>query len=95
MDLPPELVLQIFSWFSVRDLCQCVNPEFMKWSILTKHPFLLQELSFSHKEILTPNVCKLLCGSPLICKLILKVRHDNDAILQQVCKSNQLSIKTL
>jgi hypothetical protein len=54
-DLPPEMMLQIFSWLSVRDRCQCVAPLCKKWSILARHPFLWKELSFG-KDISKSNV---------------------------------------
>jgi hypothetical protein len=92
-DLPPEMMLQIFSWLSVRDRCQCVAPVCKKWSILARHPFLWKELSFG-KDISKSNVLKLLHKSPLLRRLSLKDRYDTDAILRRVCRSNR-RIETL
>jgi hypothetical protein len=92
-DLPPELMLQIFSWLSVRDRCQCVAPVCKKWSILARHPFLWKELSFG-KDISKSNVLKALHKSPMLRRLSLKDRRDTDAILRRVCKSNR-RIETL
>jgi hypothetical protein len=87
------MMLQIFSWLSVRDRCQCVAPVCKKWSILARHPFLWKELSFS-KDISKSTVLKLLHKSPLLRRLSLKDRRDTDAILRRVCKSNR-RIETL
>jgi hypothetical protein len=88
-DLPPELLLEIFSWLSVREICQRVAPVCKKWNILARHQSLRMELSFSYNDISTSNVCKLLRRSPRLRRLSLKDRHDTDAILRQVCKSNR------
>lgn len=93
-DLPPELLLEIFSWLSLRELCQCVAPVCKQWNILARHPSLWTELTFSNEDIPTSEVCKLLQKSPLLRRLILKDRRDSDAILRQVCKTNR-HIETL
>jgi hypothetical protein len=92
-DLPSELMLEIFSGLSVRDLCQCVAPVCKEWSILARHPSLWKELSFG-KGISKSNVLKILRESPLLRKLSLKGRRDTDAILRRVCRSNR-HIETL
>jgi hypothetical protein len=89
MDLPPELMLQIFSYLSLRDICQSVAPVCTKWSILARHPCLRQVLYF-YEDISTSNALKLLRGSPLLRRLRLRGRRDSDAILQQVFESNRL-----
>jgi hypothetical protein len=93
MDLPPEVMLQIFSHLSVTDVCQRVAPVCKKWSILARHPSLRKELSFG-KGISKSNVRKLLHESPLLRRLRLKGRRDTDAILRKVCRSNR-HIETL
>jgi hypothetical protein len=62
----------------------------MKWSILARHPFLRKELSFSDKDISISNARKLLRSSPLLRRLSLKGRHDTNAILRRVRRSNRL-----
>ncbi|PNF42502.1 hypothetical protein B7P43_G08758 [Cryptotermes secundus] len=88
-DLPPELLLEIFSWLGVRDLYERVPLVCKKWDILARHPSLWMELSFRYKDIPTSLACKLLHRSPLLRRLILKRRRDSDAILRQVYKSNR------
>jgi hypothetical protein len=92
-DLPPELMLEIFSRLSVRDLCQCVAPVCKEWRILARHPSLRKELSFG-KDVSTSDVLRMLYVSPLLRKLSLTDRNDTDAILQQVCESNR-NLETL
>jgi hypothetical protein len=70
MDLPPEVMLEIFSRLSVRELDQCVTLVCKKWSILARHPSLRKELSFG-KDISTSNVHKILRSSPLLHRLSL------------------------
>jgi hypothetical protein len=43
-DMPPELLLLIFSWLSVRDFC--LSPVCTRWRLLAKHASLWTELSF-------------------------------------------------
>lgn len=88
-DLPPELLLEIFSWLGVRDLYENVPPVCKKFDILARHPSLWMELSFRKESIPTSLACKLLHRSPLLRRLILKDRLDSDAILRQVYKSNR------
>jgi hypothetical protein len=88
MDLPPELMLQIFSHLSLRDLCQRVAPVCTKWAILARHPSLRKELSFG-EDISTSNARKLLRSSPLLRRLTLWDRYDSDAILRRVRRSNR------
>jgi hypothetical protein len=92
-DLPPELMLNIFSRLSAKDLCQCVAPVCKKWSILARHPSLRKDLSFG-KDISKSDVLRLLNESPLLRRLSLKDRRDTDAILRRVCRSNR-QIQTL
>jgi hypothetical protein len=92
-DLPPELMLLIFSLLSVRDQCQCVAPVCKKWNILARHPSLRKELSLD-KDVSTSHVGKLLHESPLLRRLSLKGRRDTDAILRRVCSSTR-HIETL
>jgi hypothetical protein len=93
MDLPPELMLEIFSQLSVRELDQCVAPVCKKWSILARHPSVRKDLSID-KDMSTSNTRELLRSSPLLLKLRLKDRNDTDAILRRVCRSNR-RIETL
>jgi hypothetical protein len=89
-NLPPELLLEIFSWLSVRDICQRVAPVCRMWGILARHPCLWTELTFSDKDIPASDVCKLLSKSRLLRTLSLRGRHDSDVILREVCESNRL-----
>jgi hypothetical protein len=92
MILPPELLLKIHSWLSVRNLWHSAAPVSTKWSILAKHTFFWKEMSsFSDKEMVASHalICKLLCGSPLLRRLILRDRHESVAILWQDSWSNQ------
>jgi hypothetical protein len=93
MDLPPEVMLEIFSQLSVKELDQCVAPVCKRWSILATHPSLHKELSFG-KDISTSDARKLLRSAPLLRRLSLNGRHDTDTILRRVCKSNR-HIETL
>jgi hypothetical protein len=88
MDLPSELILEIFSHLSVRDLCQRVAPVCTKWAILARHPSLRKELTFS-EDISISNARKLLRSSPLLRRLSLKGRRDTDAILRRIRRSNR------
>jgi hypothetical protein len=88
-NLPPELLLEIFSWLGVRDLYEHVPLVCKKFDILARHPSLWMELSFREKSVPTSLACKLLHRSPLLRRLILKDRLDSDAILRQVYKSNR------
>jgi hypothetical protein len=92
-DLPLELMLQIFSLLSLRDLCQCVAPVCKKWSILARIPSLRKELSFG-KDVSISHVRRFLQESPLLRRLGLKDRRDTDAILRRVRRSNR-HIETL
>jgi hypothetical protein len=88
MDVPQELLLEIFSYLNVRDICQRVAPVYMEWSILARHSSLRKELYF-YEDISTFSACKLLRGSPLLRKLRLRGRYDTNDILQQVFESNR------
>jgi hypothetical protein len=93
-DLPLELLLLIFSWLSVRDLCLSVAPVCTRWRLLAKHPSLWTELSFIGDYVCTKQACGLLHMSPMLKKLALTDRNDSNAILRKVCTSN-LRIHTI
>jgi hypothetical protein len=88
-NLPPEILLEIFSWLSPSDVYRRVASVCMKWSILARHPFLRKELSFSGKDISTSTVRKIVRSTPLLRRLTLSGRCDSNLILEQVCKSNR------
>lgn len=88
-DLPPEMLLEIFSWLSIVDICERVAPVCEQWNILSRHPYLRKELSLSGEHISTARAYELLRSSPHLRSLCLRRRHDTDAILQQLCKSNR------
>jgi hypothetical protein len=93
-DLPPELLLFIFSWLSVTDLCISVAPVCSRWRLLAKHPCLWTELSFVGNRVSTEQVCTLLRSSPSLKKLTLTNRDDSNTVLGEVCASNR-SIHTI
>jgi hypothetical protein len=88
-DLPPELLLLISSGISVRDLCIIIAPVCTRWRLLAKHPSLWTELSFVGNHVSTQQASELLHASPILKELALTDRYDSDAILQEVCTSNQ------
>jgi hypothetical protein len=93
-DLPPEILLFIFSWLSLTDLCISVAPVCSRWRLLAKHPCLWTELSFDGNRVSTEQVCTLLRSSPSLKKLTLTKRDDSNTVLEEVCASNR-SIHTI
>jgi hypothetical protein len=89
-DLPPEMLLEIFSWLGAIDVHQGVALVCKKWCLLARHPLFLKDLSFNGRAITTYKICELLRCASLLRRLSLCGRCDTDAILQQVCKSNRL-----
>lgn len=93
MDLPPEVMLEIFSLLSMRDLWECVVPVCEKWGIIARHPSIWKEFLLDD-DIPKSSALEILHAAPLLRRLSLKDRRDTDAILQQVCESNR-NIETL
>jgi hypothetical protein len=89
MDLPPGLLLSIFSYLSIKDLCVSVAPVCWRWSILSKQPSLWKDLTFNSNAVSTRKVCGLLRRSPQLRKLTLCGRKDTDAILLQLLRANR------
>jgi hypothetical protein len=89
-DLPPEMLLHIFSLLSSRDICERVAPVCKQWNILSRHPCVRKDLLLYGDHISTSEACGLLRRRPQLRSLTLKARHDTDAILEQVCKTNRL-----
>jgi hypothetical protein len=81
-DLPPELLLCLFEYLSVKELCLSVAPVCKRWSMLSKHPCLWKQLTFGRNDVSTEKVCELIRRSPLLRELFLYCRRDTNAILR-------------
>jgi hypothetical protein len=86
-DLPTELLLDIFEYLSMKELCLSVVPICKQWFMLSKHPCLWKELTFSRNHISTEKVCELIRRSQLLRKLTLHRRKDTNVILRVVFAS--------
>jgi hypothetical protein len=88
-DLPPEIMLKIFEYLKVKELCHSVAPVCKQWFELTKRPVLRRELAFSGNNFPTAKTCDLIRSSPLLRKLTLKGRNDCDIVLSELLASNR------
>lgn len=87
-NLPCELLLYIFSFLSVCELCISVAPVCTAWRDLAKDPSLWTHLVFSFQHCVEgERVRRLLEGSPLLLSLELQNREDSGDLLQQVAAS--------
>jgi hypothetical protein len=63
--LPPEIMLMIFEYLNVKELCHNVAPVCKQWFELTKYPVLRRELAFSGHNVPTAEACDLIRNSPV------------------------------
>jgi hypothetical protein len=90
MELPSKLLLSVFNYLSIREVCACVALVCRRWYILSRQPNLRKDLTFNSNAVSTKKVCDLLRRSRQLRKLTLYGRKDTDAILQQLLISNRL-----
>ncbi|XP_053633779.1 F-box/LRR-repeat protein 20 isoform X2 [Cherax quadricarinatus] len=86
--LPNEILLHIFSFLRVRELCVSVAPVCTTWRDLAKDPTLWTHLVFSEEDRADGDRVKsLLRASPSLVSLELSRREDGGNLLLQVAAS--------
>ncbi|XP_045597438.1 F-box/LRR-repeat protein 2 isoform X1 [Procambarus clarkii] len=82
--LPNEVLLYIFSFLSVRELCVSVAPVCTSWRALARDPTLWTHLVFTSKHRLEKEqMVRLLRASPLLRSLELERSEDDGDLLLQ------------
>jgi hypothetical protein len=89
MNLPPEVLLSIFSNLSIKNLCVSVAPVCRRWAILSKDPRLWKDLTLNSNAVSTKRVCGFLQRSPKLRRLTLCYRRDTDTILEHLLMENR------
>lgn len=82
--VPREIMLYIFSFLSVQELGQSVEPVCVAWRDLARDPTLRTSLVFSFQNRVNgERVKELLAGAPLLQTLELQSREDGQDLLLQ------------
>jgi len=87
-DLPRHVLLKIFSYLSVPELCKYVAPVCKAWNALSKDTSLWTHLEFQESAVPTRKVIALLKRSPHLKTLVLVGRRDVPDVLRCVLKHN-------
>jgi hypothetical protein len=81
-DLPTELLLDIFEYLSIKELCLSVAPICKQRFMLSKHPCLWKKLTFCRNKISTKKVCETIRRLHLLWRHTLYQRKDTTVILR-------------
>jgi hypothetical protein len=87
-DLPTKVLLKIFSYLNVPELCKHVAPVCKAWNALSKDKSLWTHLEFQEFAVPTRKVIALLKRSPHLKRLVLLGRSDVSDVLRCVLKHN-------
>ncbi|XP_027227904.2 F-box/LRR-repeat protein 20 isoform X3 [Penaeus vannamei] len=86
--LPNEILLEIFSYFTVFELFAIITPVCTRWRRLGQDPTLRKRLVFSfERRVAGDRICELLAGSPHLLSLELQSREDGGDLLRQAATS--------
>ncbi|KAK7081272.1 hypothetical protein SK128_003202 [Halocaridina rubra] len=85
--LPHELVLNIFSYFNIYELCSCIAHVCTSWWNISKDPMLRKHLRFSfERPVNGEQIQTILAGSPFLVTLELQSREDGGNLLLHAAK---------
>ncbi|KAI8507598.1 hypothetical protein Bbelb_149780 [Branchiostoma belcheri] len=76
-DLPAELVVRIFSYLTLQELCESAAPVCRAWYRHAHDPLLWQELDldFNH-DVRAVDLCAMIRGAPLLKVLVMRGRNE-------------------
>ncbi|XP_078683947.1 uncharacterized protein LOC144917597 isoform X2 [Branchiostoma floridae x Branchiostoma belcheri] len=76
-DLPAELVVRIFSYLTLKELCESAAPVCRAWYRHAHDPLLWQELDldFNH-DVRAVDLCAMIRGAPLLKVLVMRGRNE-------------------
>ncbi|KAK7873684.1 hypothetical protein R5R35_013219 [Gryllus longicercus] len=86
--LPPEVLLEIFSYFNVQQLESSVSPVCQLWRDLSRRACLRRELALEGACVDTAAACELLRGCPNLEELVIAGREDAEPLLRRVAAHN-------
>ena len=88
VDFPDEILLEIFSYLDIRDLCHTLPLVNSYCNDLSKDFSLWKNLIFKGNDFTTNAVTTILKKFPNLKRLVLIERNDTTIILSHVCKYN-------
>lgn len=92
-NLPEELILEILSFISLKELCFSIPLVCKKWKDFATSPFLWLHLDFNEtKYLTTDSLYNIICiKCPLLKRLSLRCRNDLSACqMQDIAKASPL-----
>ena len=87
-DLPNEILLEVFGYLDIEDVCFSVREVCERWHYLSRDETLWKNLNFvCNKNMSTLYITHLLTELPLLQSLQLQWRTDVDLIFHELCNS--------